>query len=125
MSPHQNRLCALRQITAGEPIHLKESSGPVRGQARAGEVRFFADLTADQIERIRLDYNDGILGEDDFWETHADCRYATLITLEAVQRIEPPYRIDRKGMRAWIVCAEQSQGETWVWAICLRASAAS
>lgn len=90
------------RIAAGERILLKESSGPVCGEAVAGKVRFRQDLSGEEIDGIEGKYNRLIKAEADFWRSRRDCRYCSLIWLKDVRWIEP-YRIERKGRQAWIV----------------------
>ena len=90
-------------IAPGETVHLKESSGPVRAQAVVDHVLFFRDLTPEDIRKIYRDYDDQIRAETDFWQSRLDCQYCTLVWFRDIEKIKP-YRIQRKGMRAWIVC---------------------
>ncbi len=94
-----------RGIEPGEIIRLKESSGPVRAQALVEKVLFFQKLTPRQIEQIRNNYNGEILAPEEFWQDRLDCRYGSLIWLDKVQKITP-YHIQRKGLKAWIICEE-------------------
>ncbi len=43
------------QIVGGERVLLKESGGPVRGQAEVKKVLFFEGLTPDKIDSIYRD----------------------------------------------------------------------
>jgi ASC-1-like (ASCH) protein len=92
-----------RRIEPGEIIRLKESSGPIRAQVVAKKVLFFDKLTPRRIQQIRNDYNGEILAPEEFWQERQDCLYGSLIWLDKVQEITP-YRIHRKGLKAWIVC---------------------
>jgi ASC-1-like (ASCH) protein len=92
-----------RRIQAGETIRLKESGGPIRAQAVAKKVRFYEALTPSRIRQIRDAYNGEILAPDEFWQDRLDCRYASLIWLDKIQKIAP-YRLSRKGLKAWIIC---------------------
>jgi len=91
-----------KQIAAGEKVLLKESCGPVRGEAVVEDVLFFENLTSAEVWRIRQEYDADILGRDEYWHSRQDCRYCTLVWLKDVRPIEP-YRIKRKGLRAWVV----------------------
>ena len=96
------RFAPFNQIAPGEQVLLKQSAGPIRGQAVVKAVRFFDNLTPTKIQKICNDYNGQIMGAEDFWRTRQDCRYCTLIWLENVKKIAP-YRIKTKGMRAWLI----------------------
>jgi len=92
-----------RRIEPGEIIRLKESSGPIRAQAVAKRVLFFDKLTPRRIQQIRNDYNGEILAPEEFWQERLDCLYGSLIWLDKIQKVTP-YRIGRKGLKAWIIC---------------------
>jgi len=94
------------QIAAGEKVLLKESGGPVRGQAEVKKVLFFKNLTPDRIDSIYRDYNDQIYGADEYWQSRRNCRYCTLIRLKNIKSCGP-YRLRTRGMRAWLICNEQ------------------
>ena len=91
-----------RRIEAGETVLLKESSGPMRGEAVVEKVEFFENLTSEEIGEIQGKYNEQIMGAPDYWTSRGDCRYCSLIWLRDVRAIEP-YRIKHKGMQAWLV----------------------
>ena len=94
------------QIAGGEKVLLKESGGPVRGQAEVKKVLFFEDLTPDEIDSIYRNYNDQICGVDEYWQSRQNCRYCTLIWLKNIKTCDP-YRLRTRGMRAWLICNEQ------------------
>ena len=90
------------QVAPNDQIQLKESSGPLRAQAVVKKVRYLRNLTPADLDQLRRDYNDLILGNDQFWTTKKNSRYCSLIWLKNVQAI-PPTRIKRTGLQAWIV----------------------
>lgn len=90
------------RVAPGEIVRLKESGGPVRGEAVVARVKFFENLTAAKIGRMEKKYNKQIMGTPDYWESRGDCRYCSLIWLKDVRPIEP-YRIKHRGMQAWLV----------------------
>ena len=94
-----------RRIAINETVLLKESAGPVRGQAIVKKVQFFDNLCADKIARIRSKYSHQIMAGPEFWESRGDCRWCTLIWFRNIRAIEP-YRIERRGMQAWLVHQE-------------------
>jgi len=95
--------CApFRQAAAGEKVLFKQSAGPIRAQAYIEKALFFGRLTPDSIRGLRRRYNDKVCADADFWLSRLDCRYGSLIWLTDVTEI-PPYRIRRKGLRAWII----------------------
>jgi len=90
-------------LKKGQRIYLKESSGPVRGAARAGKVVFRRINGSEDLRRIREEYGKGIMAKDGFWESNCGARYCTLIFLEGVRALRKPFRISKNDMRGWVV----------------------
>lgn len=90
-------------VKKGQRIYLKESSGPVRGVARAGKVICQQINSPGDLAKIRQKYNNKIMGKDDFWQSNCQVRYCTLIFLEGVRVLAEPFRINKKDMRGWVV----------------------
>jgi len=96
----------LNSIKAGDLLFLKQSSGPVCATARIEKAKLFENLTAKKILEIKQQFNSLICGDEDFWQSALDCRFATLVKLTDVKRIEP-VRINKKDWRAWVVLTEK------------------
>jgi len=96
----------LNSIKAGDLLFLKQSSGPVCATARIEKAKLFENLTAKKILEIKQQFNGLICGDEDFWQSALDCRFATLVKLTDVKRIEP-VRINKKDWRAWVVLTEK------------------
>ncbi|MCK4851279.1 MAG: ASCH domain-containing protein, partial [Phycisphaerae bacterium] len=90
-------------LEKGERIYLKESSGPVRGVARAGKVIFRRINGSEDLRRIREEYGKEIMAKDAFWESNCGAEYCTLIFLEGVRGLGEPFRINKNDMRGWVV----------------------
>lgn len=90
------------RISVGEQVFLKQSSGPVKGKASVKEVRFYRDLTPEKIENIHLEYNNEILGDDDYWQSRMDCRYCTLIWLRNIVKLDP-FPVKNRTRQGWII----------------------
>ncbi len=90
-------------LAKGQKIYLKESSGPVRGVARAGKVIFRRINGREDLKMIRQEYGERIMAKDDFWESRDAAGYCTLIFLEGVRALGEPFRISKKDMRGWVV----------------------
>ena len=78
-----------RAIERGDRIWFKMSGGAVLAQADAGRVEFFDHLTPEIIKDLRSEYDRSIRGADAYWQTHLNCRCATLIWLENVRAVDP------------------------------------
>lgn len=90
-------------VKKGQRIYLKESSGPVRGVARAGKVISRRIDGSDELAIIRQEYGERIMATDDFWKSNCQAGYCTLIFLKGVRVLAKPFRISKKDMRGWVV----------------------
>jgi len=76
-----------RRIEPGEHIYFKASGGPYMATALADKVRFIDNLTPDKVAQLKTRYNDRVRGDDAYWHSKRDSRYATFILLKKVQPI--------------------------------------
>jgi hypothetical protein len=90
------------QISAGDKIFLKVSSGSVCAEAKVKMIKEFEGLTSEKIMELRTHYGHLIGGDEDYWHSKADCGYCVLVWLEGVKPIEP-VKIKKKDWRAWVV----------------------
>ena len=91
------------RIDKGDKIYLKQSSRLVLAVGQAGKVISQRINGPENIEAIRKEYGEEIMAQEDFWESHKECRYCTLVFLKNVQALAEPFRIDKRDMRAWVV----------------------
>ncbi len=89
-------------VHSGQTIWLKRSGGWIEACALAGRVLSRKNLTAGQIDKLKQQYNDLICGQDHFWQSRRDCRYATLIWLEEIRPV-PPFKLQNQPRAPWIV----------------------
>jgi ASC-1-like (ASCH) protein len=94
------------QISAGDMIYLKQSSGPICATAEVADVKIYENLDSSELERIKKLYNKQICGNQDYWQSKSDSRYALLIRLKDVKEIAP-VKINKKDMRAWVVLSRK------------------
>ena len=99
-------------LQTGQRIYLKQSSGPVRGLAKAGKVICRRIDGPEDLNQIRQEYGGGIMAKDDFWQSNCGAEYCTLIFLEEVRALPEPFRISKSDMRAWVVL-DGKQGFDW------------
>jgi len=94
------------RVLPNDKLFLKLSSGPVCATATVEAVKNFENLTPRQITEIKQQYNDYILGGDEYWRSKNSCGFGFLVWLKDVQTIEP-VRIYKKDWRAWVVLTEK------------------
>ncbi len=104
------------RVLSGDKLFLKESSGPVCATATAAAVKNFENLTPGRIIKLKQEYNRQICGNDEHWQSKADCKFGLLIWLKDIEAMEP-VRIGKKDWRAWVVLTEKEDfGLLKIWA---------
>jgi ASC-1-like (ASCH) protein len=99
---YQTRQKWLSQVSAGDKIFLKASSGPVMATATVDKVKYFENLTAKQIAQMQKQYNQQILGDEQYWREKISSQFGVLVWLKDVRPI--PHRFIKKfDWRAWVV----------------------
>jgi ASC-1-like (ASCH) protein len=99
---YQTRQKWLTQVSAGDKIFLKASSGPVMATAIVYKVKCFENLTAGQIAQMQKQYNQQILGDEQYWREKMSSRCGILVWLKDVRPI-PHQFIKKFDWRAWVV----------------------
>ena len=98
----RTRRAPFGQVACGDRLLLKESCGPIRAEAAVSRVEFLGDLDSGGLAELERRYDGQIMGGRAFWDARRECRYCSLIWLEAVREVRP-WRIRRRGMDAWVV----------------------
>ena len=70
--------------------------------AKVDKVKYFENLTAGQIAQMQKQYNQQILGDEQYWRDKANSRCGILIWLKDVRPI-PHQSIKKFDWRAWVV----------------------
>ena len=102
----QTRRSPFGKVQPGDKLFLKESAGLVCAVASVAAVKYFESLTPKRIIELKERYNHDVGGDDEYWQSKADCRFGFLVWLRDVEPIEP-VRIGKKDWRAWVVLTEQ------------------
>jgi ASC-1-like (ASCH) protein len=95
----------LAQVSAGDILFLKVSSGPVMATATVAAVKNFDNLTARQISVLKSQYNQRICGDDLYWQEKMNARFGILCWLKDVKPITPRF-ITKADWRAWVVLTQ-------------------
>jgi hypothetical protein len=99
------------QVDPGDIIYLKKSGGLVVGKAVVDHAKSYINLTRERINEIYERYKTSLQVSMEFIESKIDSRYAVLIWLTGVQRIEP-FHFVKHDRRAWIILPESSSRPT-------------
>jgi len=90
------------QISIGDKLFLKISSGPVCARATVNRIKEFTNLTKEKMNKLKKQYNHLICGRDDYWQKKGECSFGVLVWLKDVRPIEP-VEINKKDWRAWVI----------------------
>ncbi len=96
-----NKIGTYGNITKYDVFIIKKSGGNVLGYFTIKDVLFF-DLSETPIEKIKEKYNNQLCVDEDFWISKKDSKYATLIIIDKLIKVEP-FHINKKGMQTWVV----------------------
>ena len=98
----RSRRAPFGNISVGDRLFLKVSSGPVCARAIVKKVLEFENLSPGKLKQLKARYNSLILGGEDYWAEKRASKYGVLVWLEGVEQIEP-IRIEKRDWRAWVV----------------------
>jgi dephospho-CoA kinase/ASC-1-like (ASCH) protein len=107
----QKRMIPYRQVDKGDIIILKKSGGAIVGLFEANTIDYFEPFNTDDVIKIKSEYNERLCCSDDFWSQKSTSRYATLIKIENLFKLES-IRASFKNRQAWILGAELHERPT-------------
>ena len=90
-------------IKHGDIILLKLKGGMVLGQVEVENVLFYENLTGEIVGKLRKEYSNEIMVDDNFWTQHANARFASVIFLNNPKRYLTPLKVVKKDRRPWVV----------------------
>ncbi len=101
----ESRLSKIRsapynQVTKGDFILFKKSAGAILGLTSVEECWYFEKPNLD-INWCRNEFNMWVRGEDKYWESKRDAKYASFFQFSKVARI-PPIEILKSDGRPWV-----------------------
>lgn len=104
-----NNIAPFSKVHPEDIIYIKIAGGDIEGQFRAAKVIFFEGLDSKQWNFIRSSFGGEIsLGskalDDEFFKSHKNARFATLIFITRVEKfLAPPIEIKKRDKRGWVV----------------------
>ena len=103
----KGRCIPFNNISNGDKLYLKLSSGPVVATANVESFFQAQDLSLDQLALIKDCFNPMIMGSEEYWYEKADSQFCILIWLTNVKEIQP-IQIKKKDWRAWVVLSAKN-----------------
>lgn len=103
----RNKISPLGKIKKGDIVLLKESGGFINGIFIAGNIRFYSNLNSKSKAEVESLYGERICTSYDknFWESHAESKYATLIEIEKIKKTTP-FKCNKSDRRGWSIVRE-------------------
>jgi len=89
-------------LTAGDVLWLKQSGGPIRATTTARHVQFVHPFAKAELKYISHGYGEALQVDRTFFDNRHQSRYATLIRLGRVRRVEP-FSVEKNDRNAWVV----------------------
>lgn len=83
----QDRRAPFGKVSPGDIVYIKPTGQRVVAKAIVARVDEFENLTPEDIVHLRETYDDRIMGGDQYWESKANSKYATLIGFQRVSML--------------------------------------
>lgn len=99
-----SRHAPYQSVKSGDVILIKAASGPIVAVCVAACALDFRITDARVLDTLRLRYGRHLRAEfDDFWDQRRTSRFATVVELGGVWRLETPLPCPKKDRRGWVV----------------------
>lgn len=91
-------------ISVGDLVYIKPSGRDIIGQFRVQKVIFINGLEVNDLEDVKKRYGRQILADENFWKSHENAKYGTLIFIGATTKfVTSPINYTKKDLRGWVV----------------------
>lgn len=104
----RNRIPPYGRLDVGDVVPMKKTGGDIVALFEAAAVEYIVLGQQMELGQLQARYNRRLCCDEAFWKVKQDSRYATLIEIDHLQRIQP-LRFAKKGRQTWLVL--QSPGE--------------
>ena len=94
-----------QRVSVGDMILLKRSGGPIVAVCRVTSAWFY-EMEADTWQHIRQTFGKALRADNaSFWDERKSALYATLMTIDALQVVQP-IPCAKRDRRGWVVLHE-------------------
>ena len=108
----QDRRAPFGKVSPGDIVYIKPTGKRVVAKAVVRRVDEFEDLTPEDVKNLRETYDDRIMGGDQYWQSKADSKYATLIGFKSTTLLRDeatvPAELLVANRNAWRIADESS-----------------
>ena len=107
-----DRRAPFGKVSPGDIVYIKPTGKRVVAKAVVRRVDEFEDLTPEDVKNLRETYDDRIMGGDQYWQSKADSKYATLIGFKSITLLRDeatvPAELLVANRNAWRIADESS-----------------
>lgn len=109
----RDRLPQAGGVLPGDAVFIMPRAQRTIAKAIVERVDEYRGMETDDIERLHAIYNDRVLGDEAFWTSQRDARYAMFITLGRVRMIHDdsivPEALRAPGRDTWRMLSDRSE----------------
>jgi ASC-1-like (ASCH) protein len=98
----QRKITPFREVSIGDVVLLKKSGGDIAGVFEVSKAHFFELKTEEDLVSIRNEYGHRMRSEEQSWKRKKKSRYATLIEVGSLMKLEPIPASFKNNRQAWI-----------------------
>ena len=104
-----HKIIPYEEVAKDDLIFLKRSGGDILGKVLVDNVLYYDNLRPESIAILRKEYAKELSVDDNFWQSKAKSRFATLIFLKKPERFLTPLKFKKRDRRPWVVIEEQKK----------------
>lgn len=98
----KNRIAPFGRAASGDIVFFKRSGGPISAVAFVDRVLNRETRSSDEVVMLASQYADGLSYELGYADSKRDARYATLLWLRDVTKLEEPLALTKRGRQSWV-----------------------
>jgi hypothetical protein len=100
----KSKIAPYNQVSVGDLVYIKPVGEDISGQFRVKKVISLEGLEPADFQEIIERFNKQIVGSVEFWQSHSEAKYGTLIFIGSVERfITSPIKISKRNQSGWVV----------------------
>ncbi len=103
----KTRVAPFGKVKKNDCLYLKKSAGAVLAVANVKKVKQYENLDSEKIKLLKKQYNDKVMGADEYWQMKQNAKFAVFIWVENIKKLDTPIKIQKKDWRSWVVLTEQ------------------
>ena len=98
----QKKIKPYGNVFTNDIVVLKKSGGAICGIFNVSDVLSYEFSSENEILNIKNEYNDKIKANESFWDIKSNSKYATLMFVSKVFKLDKPISVSFKNRQSWI-----------------------